>query len=528
MPRPMTAASAPIYDAIIVGSGFGGAMTAQVLVQAGWRVLLLERGPWVRREASSWEPGQSGLLSPYYSKEDPYRVVERHGERRAGAFFCVGGASVFYGGASLRFRERDFVANPEFHGDAEWPIGYGELEQHYSEAEQLLGICGEPNGDPTAPPRSSAYGAPPAPLAPISARLFESARALGWSPFRVPVAMDQRVRRGVARCVSCDACDGFACPIAAKNDLATVVLAPLVGEGLELRPNTVVTRLVADGGVVTAIEAADATTGERLTFRGRQVILAAGALATPHLILASGLERHSPAPHVVGRYLMRHHNTVVVGLFPTLPNAGHRFLKQVAVHDFYHGDPEVPHLGDRLGALQQLALPPASVVRAMVPRLLGWLATPVIDHCAAMLALAEDQPCPENGVQLSHDSRDRYGMPGLTVRHEYTRRDRAAGRALARQATRLLRAAGAVACVRHVISTFSHALGTVRMGVDPASSPVDGMGRFRGLANLLIADGSVIPTSAGVNPSLTIAANALRIARALAAQTVHEEIPHAA
>jgi choline dehydrogenase-like flavoprotein len=528
MSRPMSAAAVPVYDAIIVGSGFGGAMTAQVLVRAGWRVLLLERGPWVRRDASRWEPGQSGLLSPYYSKEDPYRVVEHRRERTSGAFFCVGGASVFYGGASLRFRERDFVATPEFHGDARWPVGYAELERHYSEAEQLLGICGEPNGDPTAPPRSAPYGAPPAPLAPISARLFESARALGWSPFRVPVAMDQRVRRGAARCVSCDACDGFACPIAAKNDLATVVLAPLIGQGLELRPNTVVTRLVAEGGVVTAVETADAVTSERKTFRGRQVILAAGALATPHLILASGLERYSTAPHAVGRYLMRHHNTVVVGLFPSPPNAGHLFLKQVAVHDFYHGDPAAPHLGDRLGALQQLALPPASVVRAMVPRLLGWLATPVIDHCAAMLALAEDQPCLENGVQLRREAPDRYGMPGLLVHHKYTRRDQEAGRRLAGQAVRLLHAAGAVACVRHVISTFSHALGTVRMGVDPASSPLDQAGRFRGLANLVIADGSAIPTSAGVNPSLTIAANALRIARTLAAQTSHEEIHHAA
>ena len=528
MPRPITAAAARIYDAIIVGSGFGGAMTAQVLVQAGWQVLLLERGPWVRRDAARWEPGQSGLLSPYYSNEAPYRVVQRRGEGSTGAFFCVGGASVFYGGASLRFRERDFMAKPDFHGDAEWPVSYADLEPHYSEAEQLLGICGEPNGDPTAPSRSSAYGAPPAPLAPISARLFDSARALGWSPFRVPVAMDQRVRRGVTRCVSCDACDGFACPIAAKNDLATVILGPLVGEGLDLRPDTVVTRLITDGGKVTAIEAADATTGERLIFRGHHVVLAAGALATPHLLLASGLERFSSAPHSVGRYLMRHHNTVVVGLFPSPPNAGHRFLKQVAVHDFYHGDPAAPHLGDRLGALQQLALPPASVVRAMVPRLLGWLATPVIDHCAAMLALAEDQPCPENGVQLCHDASDRYGMPGLVVRHVYTPRDRAAGRALARQAARLLRAAGAVACVRHVISTFSHALGTARMGIDPATSPVDGAGRFRGLANLLIADGSVIPTSAGVNPSLTIAANALRIARTLVAQSGQEEIPHAA
>jgi choline dehydrogenase-like flavoprotein len=111
------------------------------------------------------------------------------------------------------------------------------------------------------------------------------------------------------------------------------------------------------------------------------------------------------------------------------------------------------------------------------------------------------------------------------VQHEYTARDRQAGAALAYCARRILREAGALACYSRTISTFSHALGTVRMGDDPLSAPLDATGRYRGLENLYVMDGSALPTSGGVNPSLTIAANALRCASHLVAGMSRTQFP---
>jgi choline dehydrogenase-like flavoprotein len=122
-------------------------------------------------------------------------------------------------------------------------------------------------------------------------------------------------------------------------------------------------------------------------------------------------------------------------------------------------------------------------------------------------------------VCLDPGATDRYGLPGLQVVHRYSQRDIAAGRALASRAGAILRRAGAWALYRHRIATFSHAVGTVRMGIDPRNSALDVDCRFRGLENLYVVDGSTMPTAGGVNPSLTIAANALRATYKLTTQT---------
>jgi choline dehydrogenase-like flavoprotein len=130
--------------------------------------------------------------------------------------------------------------------------------------------------------------------------------------------------------------------------------------------------------------------------------------------------------------------------------------------------------------------------------------------------MAEDQPVYENRVLLDEGAADRYGVPRLLISHQHTSRDLAAGAALARVAGRVLRRAGALACYRHRVATFSHAVGTVRMGTDRHTSALDADCRYRGLENLTVVDASVMPTSAAVNPSLTISAIALRAAERLA------------
>src|SRR6185436_4114114 len=147
--------------------------------------------------------------------------------------------------------------------------------------------------DPTEPRRCGPYPAPAGPLGETSTMIATAGRALGLRPFSLPLAI--RYAGTERTCQLCSTCDTFACAVSAKNDLATTVIPKLVEQGLELRANTAVTRFVVRAGRVAAIEAIDRTSGERLELRAEHVILAAGALASPHLLLASGLEQHNPA-----------------------------------------------------------------------------------------------------------------------------------------------------------------------------------------------------------------------------------------
>ncbi|MBK6488851.1 MAG: hypothetical protein IPF98_18845 [Gemmatimonadetes bacterium] len=173
------------------------------------------------------------------------------------------------------------------------------------------------------------------------------------------------------------------------------------------------------------------------------------------------------------------------------------FHKQVAIHDFYFGAPGVdPSIG-KLGCIQQITAPGPDFVRRILPAPIGHIAAIGVPHVLALLSIAEDQPVASNFVSIDQANRDELGLPTLRIRHRYTRRDVAAGRALVQQSRRILREAGALFSMMHDLRSFSHAVGTVRMGQDEATSPLDDRGRFRGLDNLYVADGSALPTSGG-------------------------------
>ncbi|MEP7382283.1 MAG: GMC family oxidoreductase [Gemmatimonadota bacterium] len=501
------------FDTIVIGSGFGGVMAALPLVMAGERVLMLERGEWVERGPQNWEIGSAHELSEHYCPDAPYRVDDARVPRSGGSFHCVGGPSVFYGGVALRFREEDFAPGAAIVGNsgAEWPFGYAELAPYYDWAESLLAVAGDDRSDPTAPARHAPYPQRPADFTPPAQRVAAAARRLGLNPFPLPLAINYSSSDDRAPCALCCTCDGFACAISAKNDLATGLIPMLQSAGLELRAGTAAVRLTVDGTRVSGVTVVDRRSGRSETLRAARVILAAGTLATPHLLLASGIEQHSTAPDAVGRYLTRHNNLLTLGVFSRRPNPGKQFHKQVAIHDFYFGAPGVDPAIGKLGCIQQITAPGPEFVRRILPPPLGLIAAIGVPHVLGLLAIAEDQPLDSNRLFVDHGTRDALGLPTLHIRHRYTARDVAAGRALVAQSRRILREAGALFSIVHDLRSFSHAVGTVRMGPDERTAPIDERGRFRGLDNLYVADGSVFPTSGGVNPSLTIAANALRI-----------------
>jgi choline dehydrogenase-like flavoprotein len=256
---------------------------------------------------------------------------------------------------------------------------------------------------------------------------------------------------------------------------------------------------------ISGVECVNRVTGECETFHADRVLLAAGTLATPHLILASDLARANPAGSAVGQYLTRHRNAVVLGAFGRSPNPDHQFDKQIAILDMY----------PKGGSIQQLT-PSADLVRAYLPAGLRAAGAMFMSHTLGLLVIAEDQPGASNRVTIDACSIDRYGLPALRVHHTYSDRDESVATSLVTKSREILHEAGALFTIVHSIRTFSHALGTVRMGCDAESSPLDASGRYRGIDNLFVVDGSALPRSAGLNPSLTIAANALRVGSLIA------------
>lgn len=498
------------YDAIIVGSGPGGAMAAEGLVRRGARVLMLERGDWVSRGPESRDPGSVAMLSRHYVTTTPCDADTDAGRHLAGAFHCVGGQSVFYAAVAFRYRELDWSpsAGAADGSGAAWPFQYSDLEPYYTRAEELLGVSGDMGADPTEPFRSASFGQQSPALSPAGEALHAAARRLGLNPFRPPLAI---MREGGSRpaCVSCGSCNGHACATRAKGD-ASIVVSGLLGLGLELRTQAAAVRILSEGARATGIEYIDLRSEQIRRVFGDTVVLAAGALATPHLLLSSGVHVQNPGGRVVGRYLTRHCNALVCGVLPRACGSAPMSYKEMAIHDFYLGHPKHAGLGG-LGSIQQELLPVAMVEREL-PLVLRSLGKAVLPRLAALIVMTEDEPTWDNRVTLNRRQVSALGMPGLCVHHRYTPRDLARRHALVVEAKKILGEAGAIASVWRSIDTFTHALGTVRMGDNPATSALDADGRFRGFANLYVVDGSALPTSAAVNPSLTIAANALRVA----------------
>ena len=488
------------WDAVVIGSGLGGALAAHRLTEAGARVLVLERGRWPHRDERDWDP-QAILGDLRYRGRTPLSVRQL-GDRRFRPLpmnETVGGMSVFYGGASLRLRPADFQR---------WPIGYGDLEPFYCEAERLLGVHGAAGADPLDPPRSTGYPFPSIPYSAPAERIRQAGEALGYRPFPIPLAINFSGDRG-PRCVRCNTCDGFPCAIEAKNDAAGL-LRRAEAKGLVVRAGMVVSRLRTRGARVAGAECIDQESGETVSFEAPLFVLAAGALGSPAVLLRSGIGGGNADALPIGRFLMRHCNAVVAGLFPFRTNPEQVFHKQVCFTDFYEEQRKRDSLA--VGVIQDIYTPDAGVVRRAAGKVAGaFLARPLVHRLQNLLCVAEDEPDPENRISLENEN-DAFGMKRIRVEHRYRKADRERLRLLVRRARKILRRAGAIGTHVWSISSFSHAVGTLRMGNAGDEAPLAPTGRVRGLDNLFVTDGSVFPASGGVNPSLTIAAGALRIA----------------
>ncbi|MCX4766564.1 GMC family oxidoreductase [Streptomyces sp. NBC_01275] len=503
---PVVEQDLDVYDAdvLVLGSGAGGATTAWALASTGARVLVVERGGFLPREQDNWSP-QAVFGEGRYHNAGPWRTAEGR-PFTPSAHYYVGGTTKVFGAALPRLRSGDFDAVEHLEGTSPaWPFGYADLEPYYAEAERLYRVHGAAGADPTGPPRSGPYPWPPVAHEPVIGELAERLRAQGLHPYPVELGVD--LAEGGA-CLRCGTCDAFPCRVGAKSDAETRALRPaLRTPNVRLLTHTRAVRLRTDasGRRVTSVDAERG--GRTVRLRAGTVVLSCGAVNSAVLLLRSGGAAHpgglANGSGQVGRNLMMHNNSVLMAVDPRRRNPV-TFQKTLAVNDFYLPGPHTEHPLGNLQLMGKVYEATLAAARPRLPRrLLGALAARSVDWWV----MSEDLPDPDNRVLPGSGGDD------VTVRWRPT--NTRAHRRLVRAASRMMRRAGhpLVLTQRLGVEATGHQCGTTVAGADPARSVLDPYCRSHEVRNLYVVDGGFFPSSAAVNPTLTIAAQALRTVR---------------
>jgi choline dehydrogenase-like flavoprotein len=549
---------------VIVGSGAGGSVAAWALATAGHPVLVLERGRNLFTDLGAdtgpgtvmW--GDEVAKSRFLEQQDPLlepRTFRTRAEARSGAArsfvgdvndlpATVGGGTVHWDAKTPRLWRQDFHGH-SLHGPveganlADWPITYEELAPFYDEIEERIGVQGDLARVPAATlaqaPRTREFPLPPNPPMLGGSLLAEGAARLGYNAYPAAMAVHPRV------CNSCGFCGGFACAIGARGGAITL-LHDALRAGAELRSRCFVDRvkLNSDGRRAVGVSYLEGD-GTRRTEQADVLVLAASAIETARLLLLSELGNGSGE---VGRNLMFHHLTSVAALFEAPVHAWRGPTTTHTLDDLIGpfagaraGAPELPYVKGgvvELGAGVQLLEEAKAYARAGLrgKALKAALRDVAVrDHVASMTMIGEDLPQRENRVDLDPDVRDFHGVPVPRVSYSPHPFERAAAAFGSERLGELVQATGGAWLATPADTGAeprpggawegqgpfgtAHILGTARMGSDPSASVTDPFGRLHEVPNVVVADGSVFPTSGGANPTLTIMALALRAARAI-------------
>jgi choline dehydrogenase-like flavoprotein len=490
------------YDIVIIGTGMGGGTLAYGLKDCGARILLIERGDFLPQEPQNWQPEAVFKYKRYKPDETWYGADGT--EFQPGVHYFVGGNTKVYGAALPRLRREDFGDLQHEGGlSPAWPITYDDLEPYYARAEQIYRVHGQPGIDPTEPPRSSPYPFPHVPNEPYIEDMAGRLRDQGLHPFYLPMGID--MREGGA-CVRCKTCDGFPCKVHAKSDTDVCAVRPaLESKNVDLLTRTSAIRLLTDDRGKRVIAAEIERDGQPQEIRAEIFIVSCGAVNSTLLLVRSANSKHpnglANSSGLLGCNYMVHNNTALMALNPLRENPT-VFQKTMAVNDYYLKSAEWDYpMGNiqLLGKLQagmltaNQPLVPRPVLQAMANRSVDWW------------VMSEDLPDPENRIELTSAGKVRvHWKPNNMVAHKK----------LIEAATRMMRRAGYPVVLTQTmgIETNSHQSGTARFGTDPAQSVLDPTCKAHDLDNLYVMDSSFFPSSTAVNPALTIAAQALRVA----------------
>lgn len=525
-------------DFVIVGAGAAGGVIAKELSTAGFRVVVLEQGPYLKSSdfqhdevKNLWE---SALVNDYKLQPNTFRKTEQETAKVKPAVFygrMVGGGTVHFTANYWRFHEIDFIERSRWGpiagtGFADWPITYAELEPYYTKAEEELGVSGLAGASPFDPWRSKPYPLPPLPVK-SSGVLFErAAQKLGLHPFPAPMAILSRPYRGRAACIHCGFCELFGCEVDAKSStLATVIpLAERTGR-CEIRPGSYVRKIEVDGtGRVTGAVYFNED-GREAFQAAKAVVLCANGAETPRLLLMSkssifpdGMANSSGR---VGKYLMFDSAAYAGGLFEHPLNEYKSVQVTRVLHDFYDADPKRGFYGGG-GIDARFDFYPISFALDGLPKDLprwgaGYKAALKEYFTRTMFLLSHSTTLPveANSISLDPEVKDKWGLPVLRVTFKNHPDDLKTMQFLQDRELELLDAAGARkrwSFPVQEIEIGTHLLGTCRMGDNPNESVVNRYHRAHDVPNLFIVDGSSFVTSGRNQPTCTIQALAYRAA----------------
>ncbi len=490
------------FDVVIIGSGAGGGTMAYALSASGARILVLERGDVVPREADNWSPDAVWKQRKYQTTE---RWLDEHNrEFLPYTHYCIGGNTKFWGSVLFRLRREDFQALAHPGGvSPEWPIDYETLAPFYERAERLYQVHGAVGADPTEPPRGP-YPHAPIPHSAEMAEIVEQLRQQGLHPSPLPLGLVDPGQAG--GCILCNTCNSFPCRLGAKSDAETCCLAPLaratnVTVWTDARAEQLITS--ASGRRVEAVEVVHR--GERCRVEAPLVVVSCGAVNSAALLLRSTSDSHpnglANSSGLVGRRYMAHQATMMEGFHPFRKN--HTvFQKTVAINDFY-----LPgsHTDVPLGQIQSQGRTHGVMAQTAYPWIPLWAYDLWVARGVDWLVMSEDLPSDRNRVTVTPEGQVRLQYrPNNTVAHDR----------LVEETTRILRRLGCWSVVKHSHGNrnTTHQCGTAVFGRDPRASVLDPFCRAHDVENLFVVDASFFPSSAAVNPGLTIIAQALRVA----------------
>jgi choline dehydrogenase-like flavoprotein len=506
-------AASRYWDVIIVGTGIGGATVGRSLALRGLSVLFLEKGGRIESYEESNEAltPESRLAHGWW----PYPISRQqpNGDRKrffAAVGCAVGGSSIHYAAALERMAASDFDSvHTSSASTSPWPVSFGEFLPHYEAAEKLYGIGSEPVH--AAEQRMSEW----------DRALMDQMRQNGLNPdpLHVAIRYDEQCRE----------CIGKVCPRDCKSDARVACLAEALRQSqCQILEHCDVQTLESDERSVRVVKALHL--GRELELRARVVVLSGGALHSPQILLRSrnefwpqGLANNSDQ---VGRNLMFHTADIFALWAPRRLARQARQRKSISVRDFY------VYKGQRLGYVQSMGLEAgrgeiAVYIKDQLRRhgvrneLLLSLLAKVPAHVGALVfgsagifaAMTEDDPNPNNRIILDPNEPD-----GASFSYTITDDLRRRADQLRVEFSRSVRPWRMLRITAELEMNYGHPCGSCRFGSDPASSVLDRDCRAHDLENLYVVDASFMPRSGAINPSLTIAANALRVAPQIAAR----------
>lgn len=476
-----------IYDFIIIGTGMGGCSVTYALQNSGASILMIERGDFIPQEKENWSVEEISLKKKYAAKDKWQDSKGNNFTPRI--YYNVGGNTKFFGATSFRLRKSDF--------SDEWPIEYNDLSPWYKKAEQIMGVRGESGIDPSEA-EDQVYDLPYIEHEPSIQKLSDNLTSHGYKPFHIPIAVDSG--KG-GKCRKGSPCDGFPCLIRAKGDAENRFLRPLLDKkdlDLTLLTNSKVIKIIQKMESKD-LDSVEIRIGDKsYKPKGRTIILAAGAINSAALLLSSA-NPDSPrgianSSGLVGCNYMAHNNTVIMAISPFKKNKT-RFQKTLAINDFYNCG---------WGNIQLRGKVKKEMLQSKKNLLFRLFRSYISHHSIDLWLMTEDRALKENRLNLSDSGQ---------IRIEYKKNNTKAHNKLVRAASRMMKQAGYPIILKDKrgIEAVQHQCGTIRMGNNKNSAPLDQWCRSFDHSNLFVVDASFFPRSGAVNPALTIAAMGLRV-----------------